>query len=205
MTDSTAHGRIIMDERRLSLTLERLCHQLVEKHGEFENTCLIALQPRGVMLGERLYRRLEHITGGLHPPYGKLDFSLYRDDYRTRARPIPVQPTVLDFLVGPQSIDGRKVILIDDVLYTGRTVAAALRTLYDYGRPARVELLVLIDRRFNRELPIHCDYVGMRVDALDEAYVRVVWATAPESGRVLLYPDRKAAENDLHQQQQQND
>jgi len=197
---TTAHGRIIMDERRLSLTLERLCHQLIENHGSFEHTCLISLQPRGVLLGDRLYERLQRISGGLKPPYGKLDYSLYRDDFRMRARPIPMQPTILDFLVGSHTITGRKVVLIDDVLYTGRTVAAALRALYDYGRPARVELLVLIDRRFNRELPIHCDYVGMRVDALDEAYVRVVWDTAPESGRVLLYPDREAAEKDRQRQ-----
>lgn len=182
-----------MDEYRLDLTLSRLCHQLVEDYDRFQNACLIGLQPRGVHLSDRLYRRLQKITNNSVLPYGKLDFTFYRDDYRRRQLPIPAQPTMLDLQGGAHPIDGRHIILIDDVLYTGRTVAAALRTLYDYGRPARVALLTLIDRRFNRELPIQCDYVGMQVDALDEAYVRVLWEDDGLSGRVVLYANREAA------------
>ncbi|MCB0677853.1 MAG: bifunctional pyr operon transcriptional regulator/uracil phosphoribosyltransferase PyrR [Saprospiraceae bacterium] len=178
-----SNGRIILPHDRFQLTLERLSHQLVEEFDRFENTCLIGIQPRGTLLADRIYLRLLDILGVPELEYGKLDITFYRDDFRTRDKPLKASTTELDFLV-----ENKKVILVDDVLYTGRTVQAALTALTHFGRPSRVELLALIDRRFNRHLPIQSDFTGLRIDALDEAYVKVEWGQ--EEGaedQVLLY------------------
>ncbi|MEQ8704099.1 MAG: bifunctional pyr operon transcriptional regulator/uracil phosphoribosyltransferase PyrR [Phaeodactylibacter sp.] len=182
-------GRVIVGQKRFALTIERLCQQLIEQHGSFEDTCLIGIQPRGVLLGDRLHQRLQALLGGAQVAYGKLDITFYRDDFRTRTKPLSASPTELEFLV-----EGKKVVLVDDVLYTGRTVQAALTALNHYGRPSKVELLALIDRRFNRHLPIQGDYIGMTVDALDEAFVRVDWKEQSEEDRVLLFADKSEAE-----------
>ncbi len=174
-----------MPPERFALTLDRLCHQLIENYDAFEGACLIGIQPRGTLLSDRLYQRLLHFTGLSSIEYGKLDITFYRDDFRHRDKPLRASSTEIDFLV-----EGKRVVLIDDVLYTGRTVHAALSALLDFGRPAKVELLVLIDRRFNRQLPIRSDYTGMQVDALDEAYVRVEWQHLSGEDRVLLFPHK---------------
>ena len=125
-----------------------------------------------------------------HILYGKLDITFYRDDFRTRVQPLEASVTQMDFL-----IDGYQVILVDDVLYTGRTINAALTALNHYGRPDKVELLALIDRRFNRHLPIQSDYVGLTVDSVDQAYVKVEWKGEQQAeDRVLLYAHKKDAE-----------
>lgn len=182
-------GRVIVDQKRFALTIERLCQQLIEQHGAFEDTCLIGIQPRGVFLGDRLHQRLEALLNGPRVNYGKLDITFYRDDFRTRAKPLSASRTELDFLV-----EDRKVILIDDVLYTGRTVQAALTALNHYGRAKKVELLALIDRRFNRHLPIQGDYIGMTVDAVDKAFVKVEWQEQAAEDRVLIFADKSEAE-----------
>ena len=167
------------------MTMERLCHQLIENYDTFQDTCLIGIQPRGVLLANRIYQRLTQITGNAHIEYGKLDITFYRDDFRQRDKPLRASVTEIDFIV-----ENKNVILFDDVLYTGRTVQAAMTALQHFGRAKRVELLTLVDRRFNRDLPIEADYVGMRVDALDEAYVKVDWNYVKGKDRVLIFPNK---------------
>lgn len=181
---SMIEGRNILPAERFGLTLDRLCHQLIENYDDFEGACIIGVQPRGTLLADRIHAKLSTITGLPSIAYGKLDITFYRDDFRHREKPLRASTTEIDFLV-----EGKKVILIDDVLYTGRTIHAAMSALLDFGRPEKVELLVLVDRRFNRELPIKSDYTGIRVDALDEAYVRVDWG-ADDHNQVLLFPHK---------------
>jgi len=164
-------SKTILKDERFALTIDRLCHQLIEKYDNFENTCLIGIQEGGVFMGDRIHNRLLAILGVEKLDYGKLDITFYRDDFRTRTKPLKASSTEMDFL-----IEGKRVILMDDVLYTGRSVHAAMTALQHYGRPENVELMVMVDRRFNRHLPIQSDYVGMTIDALDEAYVKVEWA-----------------------------
>jgi pyrimidine operon attenuation protein/uracil phosphoribosyltransferase len=179
-----ATGRIILSEQKLNLVLDRLSHQLIEYHGDFNNTCLIGIQPRGKPLSDRLIGRLKSIGHFKHLQYGLLDVTFHRDDFRTRQGPLKASEMKMDFLV-----DNKKVVLIDDVLYTGRTIQAAISTLQHFGRAEKIELLVLIDRRFNRDLPIQSDYAGMVVDALDQAYVKVEWDEGG-GGRVRIYASK---------------
>ena len=178
-------GRIILNQGRFALTIDRLCHQLIEKYDTFQDTCLIGIQPRGPALANRIHQRLKIITGISKLDYGKLDITFYRDDFRQRDKPLRASVTEMNFIV-----ENKNVVLVDDVLYTGRTVQAALTALQHYGRPKKVELLALIDRRFNRDLPIKADYTGMRVDALDEAYVKVEWQETEGRDKVLIFPHK---------------
>lgn len=184
-----ANDRIILSKERFALTIDRLCYQLIEEFDDFSQTCLVGIQPRGILLAERLYRRLLDQMGIAPFPLGKLDITFYRDDFRRRDKPMEASVTEMDFLV-----EGKNVVLVDDVLYTGRTIQAAMTALNHYGRPKGVELLALVDRRFNREVPIQPTFVGVEVDALDRAYVRVEWAETHGEDRVLLFPDKKDAE-----------
>ncbi len=183
------HERVILSRERFALTIERLCHQLIEQFDRFEDTCIVGIQPRGTLLSDRLHARLRELLGINAIPYGKLDITFYRDDFRMRDKPLVPSATRMDFLV-----EDMNVLLIDDVLYTGRTVQAALAALNDYGRPRMVELAVLVDRRFNRHLPIQADFTGMTVDALDKAYVQVEWAQTDGEDRILLFADKKDRE-----------
>lgn len=175
-------GKIILDSKRFALTIDRLCYELIENYDSFDNICLIGIQERGAILSDKLMARLKKINKNKVPQYGKLDITFYRDDYRHREKPLSAAATEINFLV-----EGKKVILVDDVLYTGRTVHAAISAIQDFGRPALLELMCLVDRRFNRHLPISCDYTGITVDALDDAYVKVEWNDTEESNRVILY------------------
>ena len=174
-----------MKPGRFAFTMNRLCHQLIENYDSFQDTCLIGLQPRGVALADRIHKILSDITGNPAIDYGKLDITFYRDDFRQRDKPLRANVTEMEFIV-----ENKNVILVDDVLYTGRTVQAGLTALQHYGRAKKVELLTLIDRRFNRDLPIKADYIGMRVDALDEAYVKVEWQESEGKDRVLIFPNK---------------
>ncbi|NPA15829.1 MAG: bifunctional pyr operon transcriptional regulator/uracil phosphoribosyltransferase PyrR [Deferribacteres bacterium] len=143
----------LMDEKEIERTLTRIAHEIVEKNKGVENLCIIGIKRRGDVLAERLARKLEEIEG--KPiPVGALDITLYRDDLST----LSVAPIVRKSFI-PCDINGKKVIVVDDVIYTGRTVRAALDAVMDYGRPQSVQLAVLVDRG-HRELPIHPDYVG---------------------------------------------
>ncbi len=181
--------RVIISKERFWLTIERLCHQLIEEFDTFDRTCIVGIQERGVLLSDRIHQRLTDITGISDIEYGKLDITFHRDDFRHRAKPLRPSPTEMNFLV-----EDKHVVLIDDVLYTGRTVQAALSALNHFGRPRSVELLVLVDRRFNRHLPIQADFKGITVDALDEAYVKVEWSDQSGEDQILLYPDKKLVE-----------
>ena len=184
-----AAGRIILPEQKLNLVLDRLTHQLIEHHGDFSEACLIGIQPRGIPLSDRIVKRLATL-GNIHDlKYGLLDITFHRDDFRTRHEPLKASVTKIDFLV-----DHKKVILVDDVLYTGRTIQAAISALQHFGRPEKIELLVLIDRRFNRDLPIQSDYAGMVVDALDQAYIKVDWQE-DGGGKVRIFASKEEAKS----------
>jgi pyrimidine operon attenuation protein / uracil phosphoribosyltransferase len=178
--------RTISESAQLDLTIERLCYQLLEDYGDFKNTCFIGIQTGGVSLAERLRQKMALILRGPLPmPLGKLDITFYRDDFRTSKKPLAANTNDMPFVV-----ENQRVILIDDVLYTGRSVQAAMTALNHYGRPESVKLLVLVDRRFNRQVPVRPDYVGIVMDALDEAYVQVEWQETEGKDRVLLFPHK---------------
>lgn len=177
-------GRVLLHKKRFTLTIDRLCHELIENYGDFENTVLIGIQDRGVLLADRLMERISKLNKKKIPPYGKLDITFYRDDYRYREKPLKASATEVDFLV-----EGKDVILVDDVLYTGRTIHAAMTAIQDFGRPKTIDLLCLVDRRFNRHFPISPDFSGVTVDALDEAYVRVEWKENGDD-QILLFSDK---------------
>lgn len=164
-------AKLLISPLQFRLTIDRLAHQLVEEHGHFSNSALIGIQPRGVHLAKRLQSAIADILGGEQPLMGELDTTFFRDDFRRRDQPLQAAPTHLDF-----TVEGLKVILVDDVLFTGRTIRSAMDALLVHGRPESVELAVLIDRRFSRQLPIEARYVGRSVDSLDSQKVKVVWA-----------------------------
>lgn len=159
--------KTILDHQQIELVIKRLAHQVLENHDDGRNTVIIGIQPRGIFLSDRLYREVCRETT-VPPPYGKLDITFYRDDVR-KAIHVPNQTDV------PFSIEGKKVVLVDDVLYTGRTTRAALDALMDFGRPEKVELLVLVDRRYSRQLPIQPDYTGKTIDSIVSQHVKVIW------------------------------
>ena len=159
--------KLILDSDLLDITLNRLCQQLIEAHVDFRDTVILGLQPRGIFLAELIHKKLEHsIKHSI--PYGHLDVTFHRDDFRRREIPAKASETRIEFI-----IEGKKVVLIDDVLFTGRTVRAALDAMIAFGRPAKVELLVLVDRKRNRDLPIAPDYVGKYVDTVASQRVLV--------------------------------
>lgn len=163
-------GKVILNEKKFALTLERICQQLIERYDLFENTCIIGIQDRGAIFSDRIVDLLRQ-KGYTSFKYGKLDISFHRDDFRRREVPITPSQTDIEFIV-----EDKDVLLIDDVLYTGRSVHAAMSALQQFGRPARIELLALVDRRFNRHFPIQADFEGISVDAIEEAYVKVEWS-----------------------------
>jgi pyrimidine operon attenuation protein / uracil phosphoribosyltransferase len=176
----------ILNKERFTLTVDRLCHQLIEQHKDFNNTCLIGIQDRGVILSDYIFTRLQKLNKKQVPLYGKLDITFYRDDYRHKEKPLKASSTEIDFLV-----EGKKIILVDDVLYSGRTVHAAMNAVADFGRASRIEYLCLVDRRFNRHFPIKADFVGITVDTVDDTYVKVEWEHIHGNNQVLLLSDKQ--------------
>jgi pyrimidine operon attenuation protein / uracil phosphoribosyltransferase len=161
--------RLLLDNQQLDITLQRLCQQLIENHDDFENTVLLGMQPRGILLSDRIHETLNHLTG-IEVPAGYLDATFHRDDFRRREAPLKANATRIPFI-----IENKKVILVDDVLYTGRTIRAALDAMNAFGRPAKVELLVLINRKYTRDLPIEAMYVGRNVNSIQSQKVLVEW------------------------------
>lgn len=174
--------RTLLDAKEIELTIRRLCYQLIENHDNFSNSVLIGLQPRGCQLAERILAQVQAITGVSSIQYGKLDSTFFRDDFRRKGVPLTANRTQIDFLV-----EGKKVILVDDVLYTGRSIRAAMDALLAFGRPEAVELLTLIDRRFARHLPIQPDYIGKTVDSVASERVTVNWVESDGIDQVLLH------------------
>jgi pyrimidine operon attenuation protein/uracil phosphoribosyltransferase len=166
----------ILSEQQLAITITRLAHQILENEIQPENTVVIGIQPRGVFLSDQIIKEIRQELPAKKIQYGKLDITFYRDDIRKELH-VANQTDI------PFSIEGKKVVLIDDVLYTGRTIRAALDALLDFGRPAKVELCVLIDRRFSREFPIQPDYVGKSIDSIVTQKVKVEW----NKREVILY------------------
>ena len=170
--------RSILDHQHLQITIHRLCQQLIENHDSFSQTVLIGLQPRGIDLCHKIKQILENNFNTSKLSTGSLDISFYRDDFRRRDNPLTVNSTELNV-----SLEDKNVVLIDDVLFTGRSVRAAMDALYDYGRPKSVELLVLIDRRLSRHVPIQPNYVGLTIDVVADERVSVEWG---DNERVIL-------------------
>jgi pyrimidine operon attenuation protein/uracil phosphoribosyltransferase len=171
--------KTILSKEQLALTIKRLAHQILENHPRLEDTVIIGLQPRGVFLSDRIVQELEKLIPPATIQYGKLDITFYRDDVR-KSLHIASNTDI------PFSIENKNVILVDDVLYTGRTIRAALDALLDYGRPAKVALCVLVDRRFSRELPIQPDYLGKAIDTIYSQRVTVLWKENNDSEQVML-------------------
>ncbi len=160
--------KTILSEQQVSLTIQRLAHQVLENNLDLNNTVIIGLQPRGIYLSDKIVNALKAILKSDQVEYGLLDNTFYRDDIRMGLH-IPSK-TDINF-----SVENKRVVLVDDVLYTGRTIRAAMDALLGFGRPEKIELCVLIDRRFSREVPIQPDYTGRVIDALETQKVIVRW------------------------------
>jgi pyrimidine operon attenuation protein/uracil phosphoribosyltransferase len=173
--------RQILNQKDIQITIERLCQQLIENHGDFKNTVIVGVQPRGTFLSNRIIGKLKQLLNTTDLESGSLDISFYRDDLRRRDEPIV--PEVMDMNL---SLEGKNVVLIDDVLFTGRSIRSAIDALMAFGRPKSVELLALIDRRFSRDLPIQPNYVGRTIDAIDSERVIVEWKEVNGKDRILM-------------------
>ena len=173
--------KILLTAKEVNIILHRLACQLIEKHLDFSNTVLIGLQPRGKFLAERIKHILETEYQVKSIELGFLDITFFRDDFRRGEKQLEANKTQIDFLV-----EDKKVVFIDDVLYTGRSINAALTAIQSFGRPSEVELLTLIDRRFSRHLPIQPDYRGRQVDAINNEKVKVCWVENEGEDAVYL-------------------
>lgn len=167
--------RLLFNSKQLDITLRRLCQQLIENHGDFSKSVLIGLQPRGAFLAGRIQAELSDIIQK-EVPLGLLDTTFHRDDFRRRDSPLKANATQIPFL-----IENKKVILIDDVLFTGRSVRAALDAMTTFGRPALVELLILIDRMYSRDIPVEANYIGKKVNTIKSQKILVELKVQGES------------------------
>ncbi len=169
-THNNMSQKILLNTKEVNIILHRLACQLIEKHLDFSNTILIGIQPRGTFLAKRLAEILKEEYQISDLKLGLLDITFFRDDFRRSEKPFEANQTQIDFLV-----EDKNVVFIDDVLYTGRSIRAALTAIQSFGRPKSIELLTLIDRRFSRDLPIQPDYRGRQVDAINNEKVLVKW------------------------------
>ncbi|PKH68391.1 bifunctional pyr operon transcriptional regulator/uracil phosphoribosyltransferase PyrR [Flavobacterium sp. ALD4] len=172
--------KVLLNSKEVNIILHRLACQLIEKHLDFKDTILIGIQPRGTFLAERLKKILENEYNTPEIKLGLLDITFFRDDFRRTDKPLEANETKINFIV-----ENKKVIFIDDVLFTGRSIRSALTAIQSFGRPAEIELLVLIDRRFSRNLPIQPDYRGRQVDAINNEKVKVEWSE--NNGEDVVY------------------
>ena len=173
--------KVLLTSKEVNIILHRLACQLIENHLDFSNSVLIGIQPRGVSLAERLKIILEAEYNIKNISLGFLDITFFRDDFRRGEKQLEANKTQIDFLV-----EDKKVVFIDDVLFTGRSIRAALTAIQSFGRPSEIELLVLIDRRFSRHLPIQPDYRGRQVDVINDEKVKVCWKEKDGEDAVYL-------------------
>jgi pyrimidine operon attenuation protein/uracil phosphoribosyltransferase len=171
--------KILLEKTQFDVTLKRLCHQLIEVHNNFNQTVIIGLQPRGIYLARRIQKELQSILKTKNIHCGELDTTFYRDDFRKKEL-IPNR-TNIDFI-----IEDKNVILVDDVLFTGRTIRAGLDAMLAFGRPKDVELLVLVDRRLSRNLPIQAKYIGITIDSIASQNVKVEWKEIDGKDKITL-------------------
>ncbi|MEQ3661974.1 MAG: bifunctional pyr operon transcriptional regulator/uracil phosphoribosyltransferase PyrR [Flavobacterium sp.] len=173
--------KVLLTAKEVNIILHRLACQLIENHLDFSNTILIGIQPRGKFLAQRLSLLLKEEYSIKSIQVGYLDITFFRDDFRRGDRTLEANKTEIDFVV-----EDKKVVFIDDVLYTGRSIRAALTAIQSFGRPSEIELLTLIDRRFSRHLPIQPDYRGRQVDAINNEKVIVKWKENEGEDLVLI-------------------
>ena len=173
-------SRQILNNNQIDIIIIRLCHQLIENHLDFSNSVIVSLLPRGQQVANKIINKLEEITGN-QISRGELDISFYRDDLRRNTEPIVPHKMNMDV-----SVDNKQVVIIDDVLYTGRSVRSAIDALMPFGRPKSIELLVLIDRRLSRHLPIQPDYVGKVIDSIDSEKVIVTIGEEDENDNIII-------------------
>lgn len=181
MSVNAMSQKVLLNAKAIGILLHRLACQLIENHNNFSETVLIGIQPRGTYLAKRLKQLLQTEYGIKNIKLGHLDITFYRDDFRRSQKPLEANTTTIDFIV-----EDKNVVFIDDVLYTGRSIRAALTAIQSFGRPKHIELLVLIDRRFSRHLPIQPDYRGRQVDAIDNQKVKVNWQDNEDEDAVYL-------------------
>jgi pyrimidine operon attenuation protein / uracil phosphoribosyltransferase len=171
--------KTILTEKELGLTIRRLSHQLLENHLSFQDLVIVGIQPRGIYFSDRIVEQINEQIKPAKITYGKLDNTFYRDDVRQGLHTL----NQTDMLF---SVENKTVILVDDVLYTGRTIRASMDALLTFGRPAKVELCILIDRRFSREVPIQADFVGRTIDTIITQRVKVLWKERDGKEEVVL-------------------
>ena len=172
--------KVLLNAKEVQIALHRLACQLIENHDTFSNTVFIGIQPRGVYFAERIKTLLETEYKVKNIELGYLDITFYRDDFRRSDKTLEANKTKINFIV-----EDKNVILIDDVLYTGRSIRAALTAIQSFGRPSEIELLTFIDRRFSRHLPIQPDYRGRQVDSINDEKVKVCWEE--NDGKDVVY------------------
>lgn len=173
--------KVLLNEKEVNIILHRLACQLIEKHNDFSNTVLIGLQPRGIFLANRIAAILKKDYKVKNIQLGQLDITFYRDDFRRSEKPLEASSTKINFIV-----EDKNIVFIDDVLYTGRSIRAALTAIQSFGRPNDIELLTLIDRRFSRHLPIQPNYRGRQVDVINNEKVIVHWKENENEDAVYL-------------------
>ena len=176
----------LLDGKKFQITLQRLCRQLIENHDDFSGSVIIGIQPRGIYLAKRIADELRKILPEKKIIQGDLDITFYRDDFRRRESQLMPNQTKIDFI-----IEGKKVIMMDDVLWTGRTIRAAMDALQAFGRPDKVELLAFVDRRYSRHIPVSADYVGIEVDSIASQRVVVSWVETDGEDKIVLVSDAK--------------
>ncbi|WP_274475549.1 bifunctional pyr operon transcriptional regulator/uracil phosphoribosyltransferase PyrR [Mangrovimonas aestuarii] len=173
--------KLLLNAKEVNIILHRLACQLIENHNNFKDTVIIGLQPRGTFLADRLAKMLQEDYNIKDLKLGYLDITFFRDDFRRGDKPLEANSTQIDFIV-----EDKNVVFIDDVLYTGRSIRAALTAIQSFGRPNEIELLTLIDRRFSRHLPIQPDYCGRQVDVINQEKVIVQWQEHEDEDTVYL-------------------
>lgn len=174
--------KVLLTSDEIDIILHRLACQLIENHLDFSDTLLVGIQPRGTLFAQRIKSILEDEYTIKDIKLGFLDITFFRDDFRRGEKTLEANKTQIDF-----QVEGKKIVFIDDVLYTGRSIRAALTAIQSFGRPSAIELLVLIDRRFSRNLPIQPDYRGRQVDAIGNEKVKVNWKEY--HGEDIIYLD----------------